>query len=54
MLYAQRFDDPVALAAVNEIEALTSGLSRKIWQKRMILSDTNGPAKSPEVKPESG
>ena len=30
-LYIQRFDDPVALAAVNEVEALTSGLSRKIW-----------------------
>ena len=34
---AQRFDDPPVLAAVNEIEALTSGLSRKIWQKLMIL-----------------
>lgn len=34
---AQRFDDPPVLAAVNEIEALTSGLSRKIWQKQMIL-----------------
>jgi hypothetical protein len=36
-LYIQRFDDPVALAAVNEVEALTTGLSRKIWQKLMIL-----------------
>lgn len=34
---AQRFDDPPVLAAVNGIEALTSGLSRKIWQKLMIL-----------------
>jgi hypothetical protein len=25
------------LAAVNEIESLTTGLSRKIWQKLMIV-----------------
>jgi hypothetical protein len=36
-LYIQRFDDDVALAAVNEVESLTTGLSRKIWQKLMIL-----------------
>ncbi len=36
-LYVQEFDDPVALAAVNEIENLTTGLSRKIWQKIMII-----------------
>ena len=36
-LYVQNFDDSVALAAVNEIEGLTTGLSRKIWQKIMIL-----------------
>ncbi len=35
--YLQNFDDPVAVAAVNEIEDLTTGLSRKIWQKIMIL-----------------
>ena len=35
--YVQNFDDEVALAAVNEIEALMTGLSRKIWQKIMIL-----------------
>jgi hypothetical protein len=38
-LYVQDFDDEVALAAVNEIEALTTGLSRKIWQKIMILQE---------------
>jgi hypothetical protein len=32
-LYVQKFDDPVALSAVNEVEELTTGLSRKIWQK---------------------
>ena len=36
-LYIQGFDDAVALAAVDEIESLTNGLSRKIWQKLMIL-----------------
>jgi hypothetical protein len=37
-VYVQSFSDPVALNAVNEIENLTTGLSRKIWQKIMILS----------------
>jgi hypothetical protein len=37
-LYVQKFDDPVALVAVNEVEELTTGLSRKIWQKIMILN----------------
>lgn len=36
-LYVQKFDDPVALAAVNEVENLTNGLSRKIWQKIMLI-----------------
>ena len=27
----------MALAAVNEVEDLTTGLSQKIWQKLMIL-----------------
>jgi hypothetical protein len=36
-LYIQTFDDPVALQAVNEVEDLTTGLSRKIWQKLMVL-----------------
>src|SRR6185503_15064280 len=39
-VYAEHFDDDVALQAVNEIEDLTSGLSRKIWQKLMILHTT--------------
>jgi hypothetical protein len=39
-LYVQRFGDPVALAAVDGIEDLTTGLSRKIWQKiAMIEAD---------------
>ncbi len=37
VLYVQQFDDPVALTAVNEVEHLTTGLSRKIWQKLMVI-----------------
>jgi hypothetical protein len=36
-LYIQGFQDSVALQAVNEVEDLTNGLSRKIWQKLMIV-----------------
>ena len=36
-LYVQRFDDGVALASASELETLTTGLSRKIWQKILIL-----------------
>ena len=36
-LHVQYFDDAVVLRAVNEIEALTTGLSGKIWQKITIL-----------------
>lgn len=36
-LYAERFDDAVVLQAVDEVEALTTGLSRKIWQKITLL-----------------
>ena len=36
-LYVQNLDDSVVLASVDEIESLTNGLSRKIWQKVMIL-----------------
>jgi hypothetical protein len=36
-LYMQNMRDPVIIDAVNEIEDLTTSLSRKIWQKIMIL-----------------
>lgn len=36
-LFVQRVDDAVVLQAVNEIEDLTNGLSRKIWQKITLL-----------------
>ncbi|MBU0676000.1 MAG: hypothetical protein KJ950_15295 [Proteobacteria bacterium] len=35
-LYTQNFDDPVSQNAINELESLTTGLSRKIWQKIMV------------------
>ncbi|HEY1708338.1 MAG TPA: hypothetical protein VGG10_08720 [Rhizomicrobium sp.] len=37
-LYVAKVDDPAVIAAVNEIEELTSDLGRKIWQKIMIVS----------------
>ena len=40
-LYVQTFDDHTVLAAVSDVQALTTGLSSKIWQKIMIL-DTAG------------
>lgn len=41
VLYAQSLPDEVVVHAVNEIEELTSGLSRKIYQKLMILDRTS-------------
>jgi hypothetical protein len=37
-LYAQTLDDPVVLAAVDEVETLTTGLCVKIWQKLVIVN----------------
>ena len=42
-LYVQDFHDPVATEAVNDLEDLATGLSRKIWQKIMILRPQAGP-----------
>ncbi|WP_297736526.1 hypothetical protein [uncultured Maricaulis sp.] len=38
-LYAQSSRDPVVIAAVNDIESLTSNMSAKIWQKINIVRD---------------
>jgi hypothetical protein len=38
-LYVQSTNDSVVLQAVNDIETLTNGISRKIWQKIMILDN---------------
>lgn len=46
-IYAERFRDSVALSAVDEVENLVSGLSRKIWQKIMIVVAYQ---QSPEIK----
>ncbi|MEJ0041023.1 MAG: hypothetical protein WDM81_01775 [Rhizomicrobium sp.] len=37
-LYAGSVQDETVIAAVNEVEELTSDLGRKIWQKIMIIS----------------
>lgn len=51
-LYVQDFPDPQAVSAVDDIEDLTTGLSRKIWQKIMILEPAARVAtKPPEVRP---
>jgi hypothetical protein len=54
-LYVQRFDDGVALQAVNEVEELTTGLSRKVWQKLTVLYAmppvVPSPADEPPVPP---
>jgi hypothetical protein len=36
-LYVQNFPDAAAVSAVNDVEDLTTGLSRKIWQKITVL-----------------
>ena len=36
-LWAREFTDPEVLRAVDQIENLTSGLARKIWQKMIML-----------------
>ncbi len=36
-LYGQVITDPVVIDAVSDVEQLTTGTSRKIWQKLMIL-----------------
>ncbi len=38
-IYLEKLDDPTVVVAVNEIEDLTTGLSRKIWQKIDMLRD---------------
>ena len=38
-LYVQGFQDPVVLDAVDDVDDLTSGLARKIWQKIIILDN---------------
>lgn len=46
--YIQDFDDPVAIEAINDLEALTTGLSQKMWQKIMIVHQSQD--KTPATK----
>lgn len=39
-VYVQEFEDGVAMASASELEILTTGLSRKIWQKISISHTT--------------
>jgi hypothetical protein len=41
-LYVQDFPDAGAIAAVDEVENLTSGLARKIWQKLTMIQAEHG------------
>jgi hypothetical protein len=39
-LYAHHFPDATVVAAVNDVEQLTTNLSRKIWQKIVLVQQT--------------
>jgi hypothetical protein len=43
-LFADRMRDNVVIAAVNDIEDLTTGIGRKIWQKITIIGALDGDA----------
>lgn len=45
-IYVQRFSDPETTRAAADIEDLTVGLSRNIWQKIMILDRVTEPTRS--------
>jgi hypothetical protein len=48
-LYAQNLPDAVVIEAVNDIEEMTSNLSRKIWQKIGILESYDAAAAARET-----
>ena len=43
-LYAEYSTDPAVLATISDIENLTNGMSRKIWQKLAMLANTGARA----------
>jgi hypothetical protein len=51
-LHVQSFQDPVLLDAVDDVEDLTAGFSRKIWQKITILENLDGKGMSDQRKNE--
>jgi hypothetical protein len=46
--YVNTFNDPIMVSAVNDVESLTGDLSRKIWQKIMILHSFDSDQKKAE------
>ena len=46
-LYVQEFDDGECVRSVNDLENLTTGLARKIWQKIMLLAEERPNAQTP-------
>lgn len=58
-LYSQHVNDPVVVAAVNEVESLAATLAQKVWQKIMILDarretapQAEGPAEAVNPAPD--
>jgi hypothetical protein len=49
VVYVQYFDDPVAIASANEVEDLCTSLSRKIWQKIMLIHSSPTTAVVPKI-----
>jgi len=43
-VYVQHFEDSVTVSAASDVETLTVGLTRKIWQKIMLLDRLVGPS----------
>jgi len=41
-LYVQDLDDATVIASVSDVDQLTTGLSRKVWQKIVILHSLDG------------
>ncbi len=50
-LYVQGFEDPVLLDAVDDVEDLTAGFSRKIWQKITILEHIRRSLEEESISP---
>lgn len=46
-LYAQSVNDDVVVRAVNDVETLGSNLSRKIWQKIVMIAEQSGTLRRP-------
>jgi hypothetical protein len=51
-LYSQSFQDEVLLDAVDDVEDLTAGFSRKIWQKITILENMDSSASEQHLSAE--